>query len=109
MAVGAPPPQFTPYKGSDSAGRVSFTLATFSEPTTRGIDRFHFANRCSAAGTTVNVEIKVGRRHRFSYRKHGITVKGVLRGNKLRRASGTARIHTKDCDSGVLKFTAHAS
>ena len=99
------------YKGSDAAGRVTFKLhgrriTPLGSLIPIDITNFHFANRCSATGTTVAAAIAVGPKHGFGYHASGISIRGSFSGSRYANASGTARIRTGTCDSGPLTFSA---
>jgi hypothetical protein len=98
----------TDYRGGDGSGHVGFTLHTCPALDSMWIRPFHFANPCSPTGTTVNVRIYVGPRHRFHYNANGTTIHGQLKGIHLERATGTVRFLSGGCDSGLLSFTARA-
>jgi len=84
------PPKITVYKGSDPVGTVSFKLYKYSGPPapTFRINNFHFANKCSATGTTVRATIRVGPKHGFSFDNAttGIAVSGSLHLRGVRNA-----------------------
>jgi hypothetical protein len=72
------------------------------------VNRFTFVNACPgvANGTPVSAEMKVVDGH-FSYHDSQFAISGFFLWNGL--AEGTERDHTGDCDSGLLRWTAHPS
>lgn len=109
IGAGSPtPPRIASYRGTDPAGAVTFKTYTYSGPpaTKELVESFHFADRCSASGSTIKARLRVGPKHHFQYTAHGFTVHGSLTGAGDKAAHGTARLVTHTCHSGVLKFTA---
>lgn len=117
MAPGAGAPETTQYRGSDAAGKVTFKahdLYAGNGPVY--VYDFHFADRCSASGTTVKAHLKTDTTYRLHYAAHGITITGQLHRKLVTSdgamfvhfptVNGTVRVKTSICDSGKLKFTA---
>jgi hypothetical protein len=103
-----PPPPVTHYRGSDSAGRVRFTLHNISYVgAPLFITGLRFASACTEAGTVVDAKITVDRKtYDFHVSTGGVTVSGSFHGKFQKSASGTVSVKTTSCHSGPLKFTA---
>lgn len=94
-----------PYKGSDSAGAVTFDLHVKWSKGSPFIELFTFATPCSAHRTTVAKALGFNSSGRFGYHAGGISLAGRM-SSTTGNTSGTVSVDTATCHAGPLKFTA---
>jgi hypothetical protein len=94
-----------PYKGSDSAGTVTFNLHVKWSKGSPFIEQFTFATSCSTHRTTVAKALGFDSSGRFGYHAGGISLAGRV-ASRNGNATGTVSVDTATCHAGPLKFTA---